>query len=304
MSDSFEDLSARARRGLLSGPERRRLGVLLRSSAEARLWHTAGRELDAEGSVAAGDHDAAERVMQRLLGAGAGRVGREQKPRRVGRWRVVLIAIASVLVVSGALAAIEAARLLRASSAVSESRATPPAAAVPKTPSPSHSVAAVVEMAPPALTPTPAASALVEAVPAPSAAVTRDPTDATAAELFRSAALARRQGSPVQAIALLDSLQARHPKSREAHQADMTLGALHLQRGAPAAAFEHFQRYSRSSSQGELALEALWGEYQALSALGRRAEAAARLQRISEQYPGSPYAASAHRKLANEPRKP
>ncbi len=69
MSDSFDELSARSRRGELSRAEQQRLDVFLKASVEARLWHHAGRELDAEDAVLPGDHAAVERVMQRALSA-------------------------------------------------------------------------------------------------------------------------------------------------------------------------------------------------------------------------------------------
>jgi TolA-binding protein len=118
-----------------------------------------------------------------------------------------------------------------------------------------------------------------------------------AAALFSEAALARREGNAEKAIALLDSLQQRFPGSREARSSDMTLGSLHLQRGAAAAALEHFARYLRAAPRGGLASEALWGEAQALTALGRRAEAEARLRQLVERFPGSAYAAAARVKL-------
>jgi TolA-binding protein len=77
----------------------------------------------------------------------------------------------------------------------------------------------------------------------------------------------------------------------------MTLGSLHLQRGAAAAALPHFGRYLRAAPSGALASEALWGEAQALSALGRRADAESRLRQLVERFPGSAYAAAARVKL-------
>jgi TolA-binding protein len=171
------------------------------------------------------------------------------------------------------------------------------------------------------LTNAPIAEGVSDAAAAPSAAVTdaavplvsgdgvagraatrASPTSASnpkgdAAALFSAAALARREGNAGKAVALLDSLQQRFPASREARSSDMTLGSLHLQRGAPAAALEHFGRYLRTAPRGELASEALWGQAQALTALGRRSEAEARLRQLVERFPGSPYAAASRVKL-------
>src|SRR5258708_29483916 len=71
MTDSLEDLSARARRGMLDESERRRLKVLLGASVEGRLLHDAGSHFDAEDSVLPGDDGIAPRIVDRVLARGA-----------------------------------------------------------------------------------------------------------------------------------------------------------------------------------------------------------------------------------------
>jgi TolA-binding protein len=274
MSD-FEDLSARERRGELSRAEQQRLKSLLNGSVEARLWHQAGKQLDADGAISRGDHDAAERVMQRTLAA-------LQKPplRRKPRW-LPLLAAATFFVVSAAAAGILGVRYFRAATSRHEAVVAPARKAVPVLPVAPMPEPRVVEPIPSAVpsvsvnTPKPRAEAPVDA-----------------AALLRAAGLARREGDSLKAIALLDALQTRFPGSREARASDMTLGTLQLQRGSAALALEHFRRYLRAAPGGALAPEALWGETRALKALGREAEAERRLDTLVERFPSSPYAAA------------
>jgi TolA-binding protein len=296
MSIGFDELSARARRGELSRADQQRLEVFLKSSLEARLWHGAARELDEQDRVLPGDHDAVERVMQRTLSAFPARRTRSRRPLGT------LLAVAALCIVSVAAASIEGVRYFRAptkSLAVKAPapvivKASPVTVKVPP-------LRAVV--APSASAPLAAPSALSmersapPAVSAPSALKAKLQSKSDAAVLFGAAALARREGNASKAIALFDSLQERFPGSREARLSDMTLGALHLQRGAATDALEHFRRYLRASPGGELASEALWGESQALAALGQRGESQRRLQLLVERFPNSAYATAARAKL-------
>lgn len=319
MSDSFDELSARARRGELSRPEQQRLDTFLKASFEARVWHEAGRQLDAEDSVLPGDHAAVERVMQRALAALAPSEretnvrssyicpASETGVRRGARRRWVLLLVAATLFgVSAAAASVQGVRWWRAHAreltvpaqvvAPGAPAAVPkrPAAARREVPSPLPAPSADVAMA---------AAPLVASVTSAESVATRSTPPAAshesqdAAALFSAAALARREGNAGKAVALLDSLQQRFPGSREARSSDMTLGSLHLQRGAAAAALEHFGRYLRAAPRGELASEALWGQAQALTALGRQSQAQERLRQLLERFPGSPYAAAARVKL-------
>jgi TolA-binding protein len=294
MNDAFADLSARARRGELSRAEQQRLDTLLKASFEARVWHQAGRELDAEDCVRPGDHAAVERVMKRTLTAVL------PSRRRVRqRWALLLVA-ATLFGVSAAAASVQGGRWWRAHTRAVAVTAAHGLARAP-TPNAPPAASTATQLPPEAAAVTSAAAPLVprgtSALPAATRAPLTQPESGDAGALFSAAALARRDGNGERAIALLDSLQQRYPGSREARSSDMTLGSLHLQRGAAAAALEHFERYLRAAPRGELASEALWGQAQALSALGRRAEAEARLRRLVERFPGSPYAAAARVKL-------
>ncbi len=299
MSDSFDELSARARRGELSRAEQQRLKLCLKSSLEARLWQGAARQFDAEDAVLPGDHAAVERVMWRALSAFP--AWRARPRRRIG----LLVAVAALCLVSAAAASLEGVRYWRAQTKYLSM--SPPAVAMPSprtkagtargvTPAVTESQLAAPVMAPSAL-PLPSSAPPVAATALAAVGRPKAESAGSAAALFAAAALARREGNASKAIALFDSLQERFPGSREARLSDMTLGTLHLRRGAASAALEHFRRYLRASPQGELASEALWGESQALSALGKQREAERRLQLLVERFPGSAYATAARAKL-------
>ena len=67
MSQSIEDLSARARRANLGEAERRRLKLMLGASIEGRLLHRAGLDFDDENAVLPGDDAIAARIAERVL---------------------------------------------------------------------------------------------------------------------------------------------------------------------------------------------------------------------------------------------
>jgi TolA-binding protein len=298
MSESFADLSARARRGELSRPEQERLRIYLKSSLEARLWHESGAQLDAQDTVLPGDHDAAQRVMLRALEQFP---QQRKSPRRLPLW--IMVAAIS-LVASVAAASVAGLGYLRERKLLVQVLASAPQPSAPK----AAKVAAPAPVAPPVALPSSAVVAaeslplaVDDARPAPRSSDATsgrsESTESPAASLLGAAALARREGNTSKAIALLDSLQDQYPESREARSSDLTLGALHLKRGAAAVALRHFESYSRSSPRGALAPEALWGQYQALSSLGRKSDARARLRELLQRFPSSAYAGVARSKL-------
>ena len=292
MKEQFEDRSARARRHELSPVDARKLDEELAGSAEARLWHRAGLEFDAEGAVLPGDHGSSERVIQRLL---------RDLPRAPARSRVrwvALLAAAAVLVASVAGAAVVGVRMLRqeavlpsasANTAPSPSPATPSAIGARSLPAPDPAPSDE-----PAMPPSPAviATAAASSSAAPSA------LPGTPAELFSAAGQARRRGDPSQARVLLQALQQRFPNSAEARSSDITLGMLQLKSGVPALALRHFDRYLARSPGGELAAEALWGRAQAQFAQGNPTEGRRALSTLLERFPGSAHASAARAKLA------
>jgi len=96
---------------------------------------------------------------------------------------------------------------------------------------------------------------------------------------------------------LYDALQSRFPASAEANAADIALGMLRLSRGSSRSALEHFSRYIAHNPKAELLPEALWGQGQALSNLGRQSEARRSYSSLLERYPDSTYASAARAKL-------
>lgn len=294
MRESIEDLSALLRRGELDGAERRRLELALGSSSEAQLLHRAGLELDQEGSLLPGDDALAERVKRRVMA----RVlpAAPLRRRRLLPWAIAA-AVACVAVAAGG--AVVGLRPLRAIFS------TPVLLPASPSPSPRKLAAPATLRAAPALSSVPAQLGQpTEALPAPPpASLSALPkpvpsSDASSAsELFASAASARRRGKAQEAMLLYDALQSRFPGSAEANAADMALGMLRLQRGSARSALPHFTRYLARNPRAELACEALWGKAQALSSLGRRAEARRSYQSLLDRCPDSTYAAAARSKL-------
>ena len=290
MRDSVEDLSALSRRGELDAAEQRRLQLALHSSSEARLLHRAGLDLDLAGSMLPGDDALAERVKRRVLA----RVLPAAAPRRrrLLPWGIAAaVACMAVAAVAGAVTELRPLRALFGLSAP-----VPPAAAR-KVALP---VAASKPVSPPAAQAAePAASVAAKAASLPQPGVkAASPLDAaSASELFASAASARRRGKPQEAILLYDALQSRFPASAEANAADIALGMLRLSRGSSRSALEHFSRYIAHNPGTELLPEALWGQGQALSSLGRQSEARRSYRSLLERYPNSTYASAARAKL-------
>lgn len=307
MKSSVEDLSARARRGELGESELLELEQLIESSHEARLAHQAGQEFDAEDSVLAGDEALATRINQKLF-------ERRAEPRPSRRFRAIGLVVGGVCTTVAAAAAgpglLHQMKFLL--SDVIEVRApaapqTPPQASnagraprsVASIPNAAPTVSAAI--APDA--PTPSAGAGSESRAKRSAAKpTVESTETeTSAALFARASLARRQGAVRQATELYARLLRRFPGSPEAAQAEVTLGSLRLQSGAPGASLGHFERYLARYPGGALAAEALWGKTRALAALGRDDEARRNLLMLIERYPRSTYATAARSKLGLSP---
>ena len=285
--NDFDELSARARRQPLSADDARALAESLEASPDARLWHRLGTAFDTEDSVLPGDHDAAERILGRLLGELP-----VKKPRARRRLGVLLVA-AALLVASVAAATVVGIRSREKAAQPShgDKAALRGPALVPKEPggaprTPPEPEAPTIDQPP-----------LAAPAPPGSSDSTQDPAPESAAGLLSAAGRARRAGYAGQAITLLQSLQSRFPNSAEARASDITLGMLLLKSGSASAARQHFERYLQRSPQGALAADALWGRAQALSAQGNSAEARATLTTLLDHYPSSAYASAARAKL-------
>jgi TolA-binding protein len=119
-----------------------------------------------------------------------------------------------------------------------------------------------------------------------------------AGSLFARANLARREQRIDDAIALYQEVERRFPRSEEARASQIALGSLHLQSTNASASLRHYRRYLAANPKGELSPEALFGEAQSLSALGRTDEARQTWRLLIERFPESVYAKSARSALA------
>jgi TolA-binding protein len=292
MRDSVEDLSALVRRGELDSADRRRLEIALASSSEARLLHQAGLELDQAGSVLPGDDALAERVKQRVLRRALPVVPARAKRRRLLPWGIAAAVACVAVAAGGTVAGFHPLRAVFSTLAAVGPKAPAKATALALRPTPPATGAGSLPVQP---------EASVSAARAPVAAVVPKVVAAvegpSASELFANAASARRRGKPQEAMLLYDALQNRFPGSAQANAADMALGMLRLQRGQARSALDHFTHYLSRNPRSELAPEALWGKAQALSSLGRGAEARRNFASLLERYPDSTYAAAARAKL-------
>ncbi|HEX6766910.1 MAG TPA: tetratricopeptide repeat protein, partial [Polyangiaceae bacterium] len=128
---------------------------------------------------------------------------------------------------------------------------------------------------------------------------TRQPTTlASAATLLADASNARRAGDVERAIALYRRLEREFPSSPEAGLAALPLGGLLLDRGEARSALAQFDRHVRSGRGSRLLPEALYGRGRSLAALGNRSEERRTWTTLLEQFPESPYAGHARRRLA------
>lgn len=311
MKGDLDDLSARARRGLLDDAEHRELERRLEASQEAALAHRAGLEFDAEDLVLTGDEALVARINQRLLSG--------SRPQRRSRFRALGLVVGGLCTTVAAAAAgpalvegIEA--LWQQDVAIQMPLFTPaptrPSVAprAPRQPASSPQKPDAAREEPALAPPEPSLPAPVESAKRAQRAARplgtralperdRDSVVDTSATLFAQASLARRRGDLSRAMQSYTELTRRFPGTAEADSAEMALGTLSLQSGAAAQALGHFERYLAARPGGQLAVEALWGKTRALEALGRGDEARRELQLLVDRYPRSTYATAARAKL-------
>jgi TolA-binding protein len=119
----------------------------------------------------------------------------------------------------------------------------------------------------------------------------------TAGQLFHQANEARRSKNAPEAIRLFRKLQRLYPTSREARLSEVVLGMFLLEQGQANAALEQLNRYLASGSGQSLTAEAYYGKSKALAQLGRLSEEQATWRVLLEQFPKSPYASQARKRL-------
>ncbi len=307
MKDRIEDLSIHARRGELGESGLRQLALALESSREARLLHEAGCEFDQSDSVLAGDDAIARRVINRVLKLRDGTRRHRRRSYKMAlamvTWTAAAAAAAPLLVASEVTHANIAhnaeAKLQPLQSNFrhgigldSESRL------VPEMPESGRDQLPVSVSAASASEPRTGQPKLRTAT---HAVETSGRELHTSLQVFADANRLRRAGRPTEAIAQYVALQRSFPGSAEAQVADIALGMLRLQSGSATLALGHFHRYLERNASSELVPEALWGQAQAQSALGRTEAARRSYSDLLKRYPGSAYANAARSKLQVEP---
>jgi TolA-binding protein len=283
-SECRSELVVRERTGELSNVERTALDAHLATCAPCRLTQRLGRDFEADARLEAGDGEriAALSKIARAWAADArervSAVHERPARRRAPIW---VFAAAAAFVALGASAAIRAFSPVATSPQVTEpARIQPPE---PKREAPP----ARPEASPPAEAVTPTTPA------APRAAAPEE----TPRALFQRANEARRLGEGTRAASLYRKLIARFPASPEAALSQVRLGGMLLEQGDGRTALGHFDRYLAEQPGGALSPEALYGRGRALASLGRSAEESRAWTRLLADFPKSPYAGHARRRL-------
>lgn len=279
------ELVVRERAGELSHGERTALEAHLATCEPCRLTQRLGRDFEADARLEAGDGERiatlsqvarswAEDTRERVSAV-------HEKPMR-RRAPVWVFAAAAALVALGASAGIRAF-----SNVATSPQVTAPARVEPPAPKREAAPAARAEPSPrPEAENTPAPSK-------PRAAA----LDETPRALFQRANEARRLGEGARAASLYRKLIARFPTSPEAALSQVRLGGMLLEQGDGRSALAHFDRYLAEQPGGALSPEALYGRGRALASLGRSAEESRAWTRLLADFPKSPYAGHARRRL-------
>ena len=332
--DNYEDWIARDKRGGLSENEQRELREFIAGSLDARLLYTATHAFDRESYVVAGDDALIERIARQaqkrhrrsrvpvrslsfgvaagllVAGAAVGAVGYSKLVSKVSEPAPRSAGIAQPKPQVTKLSAAKRDEPV----AIPESSGRPQPPQVPLAAS-SQSSGASQRLAPAKSStkqevensePLSSTGRFDNTVDLPllpsisttdqSGEVAKLPAEkATPLSLFAMANQARVQGYTAQAVAEYEQLILTYPSSREAFAARISLGMLYLQRGQARQALEQFRTYGMSA--GPLTADALWGEAQALRALGHGQEERQALERIVRDHPQSAYAQTAQARL-------
>ncbi len=279
-----DDLLVRARRGDLNPLERERLDAHLHHCVACAFERSVARDLHADAATT--DDAWLDRVVtnatEQHLSA---RPPRHVLTRRPTAW---LIAAAVALVaVTAFAAAVVIPRLGR--------RPEAPVAQTPRTSTPTTTGHAIVRHETPVA---PLPSPVVE-TPAPiETPRVLHTTSASAAELYRRANDARHARDDREAMRLYGDLIGRHPASREALQARVSLGRLLLDRHEdPARAARLFQDYLRRAPGAPDEEAALVGLARAFQSLGRRDDERGAWERLLARHPGSLHAETARARI-------
>lgn len=310
-----EDLLVLARQCKLSPEEERRFEITVQSSRELESLYEAGVQFDDDAGLLSGDELRFSRLVERTLaridqsaGAGQPRAASAALPRAsratptalVTRYFAASLAVGLLLCVTLASAwdyvekrAVEQAQQKERAlqlEAIGAARRRAKARALARSAAPSPLVSSASALpersgeSPPGLR---LQAPLGQ--PHPAAALEEQPS---ASELFLQANELRRKGDIEAALALYQRLGQAYPRSVEAEDAKVLSGNLLLSQRSPRAALREFEAYH----SGALSLEALWGRAQALRKLASPDERAT-LSELVHDYPNSPYADAAEKRL-------
>ena len=286
----------RVRRGLGSDRDRQALEAHLSSCEACRLLDQFERDFETEGDAQPGDAQRIARLAARVSQA----LERPQShalrtpPRRAVR-RTLPLALLGFATSAAAASGVvwfwgaREPQLVAPLAASGSIVVRAPSSAAHPLPHQSTASAAGAEEPPKDKHVAPSSSAK----PKTSAAT---PPKRTVAELFQLASRARRAGDASSAIRYYRALLRDYPGSAEASLSRISLGNLLLETGAAAAALTEFNAYLRAPS-GSMAAEAQYGRARALAALGRQAQELAAWKRLLADFPASPYATRARRRL-------
>lgn len=117
------------------------------------------------------------------------------------------------------------------------------------------------------------------------------PSAATPGELLSAARRQVAEGSIGKALSAYAALRRQHPRSPEAHAANVSIGELELRRGRAKAALGAFDRYLARG--GPLSEEAHWGRIRALHRMGKTERRDAAIEALRAAHPSSVYLARA-----------
>jgi TolA-binding protein len=314
-----EDLFDRARRGEASPQEAQRLHAHLESCPACRYEYTLARDCGEGAATLPGDEALILRVRAGAARALQGSVLLRQGGRvRRRPSRVVFLAAAAVILLAtltaGATFARRAynrvfARNIEQNIASAHSNGTsrkPSSLPIGRDATEADNAAEAPALAPPEVDDPAKSTTGEESVrPAPSRAgpssIDRSKAaepQATAADLFARANLARRRGDVNEAAHTYRDLQASFPGSPEEIVSRVTLGRLMLDRlGDARGALVQFDSYLANPTHGALREEALIGRALALGRLHRQAEEKGAWAALVSAYPKSAYAERARARL-------
>jgi TolA-binding protein len=285
--DCRGELLLRARRGVITDSERLALSAHLSSCEACQQLSEFGRDFEAVGGAAPGDSAVLARISERTLRSA------RVPASRVPRFRVYGLAAASVALLAGLAGATLLGRTVpkSASSSPSSARSTP---AAPEHSTPLRSLPKVDPASASAASEVSSVGAVLGPTALPNRPLSRS-TD-SASKLFHDANEARRAGDAALAVSLYRDLQRRFPDAPETNISRVSLGSVLLDTGAAPAALRQFDGYL-AAPRGALAAEAIYGRGRALKNLHRSTEEGATWQSLLDQFPRSPYASYAKRRL-------